>query len=93
METNENNEDEDEEKDDDEGNNRRSNYGGMFGHESTLSQDVVDILARKYGISNIYYYRALGRGEYMFDLGDREIAVMVGHLKVGFRLPFHPFFI
>lgn len=65
----------------------------MFSHESTLSQEAMNKLIEKYRISNIHHCRAPSKGEYIFEPKPIEIAVTVGYLKVGFRLPFHPFFI
>lgn len=41
----------------------KSHNGGIFAHKITLSQDVMNNLARKYRISNIYNYRVPSRGE------------------------------
>lgn len=78
---------------DEEENDREGNVRGMFSHESTLSQEFVDKLARKYGISNIYNCRAPWKEKYISDPKVRKIAITIAHLKEGFKLTLHPFFI
>lgn len=65
----------------------------MFGSESVLSQRVVNNLTKKYHIPDVYNCRAPERKEYMLDLKDKEIIILVAHLEAGMRFPLHPFFI
>lgn len=65
----------------------------MLGHESTLSKMAIDKLAKNYGISDMSNCRAPRKEEYISNPKPREIVVTIVHLKGGFRLPFHPFFV
>lgn len=53
----------------------------LFGSKGILSQKAVNNLARKYNISNIYFCKALEKGECMFDPKLREIDVSTTHLE------------
>lgn len=73
----------------------RSDDGGvghMFGSPSELSQRDVDRITLNYKILNQYLYQAPKKGKYMSDLGDKDITIVVAHLKARLRFPLHPLF-
>lgn len=59
----------------------------QFGSRSVLSQSVMEKLATKYNISDIYFCRAPKEGEFMLDLRSRKIVISIAHLEPGFRFP------
>lgn len=65
--------------------------GYMFRSQSVLDQKFVDRLVRRYNIPSFYMRRAPKYKEYMFNTGDKEIAIFVAHLETGLRFSLHPF--